>query len=82
MQHRSKWRSNSSKHGKKSGLRKEDLSEPDQCVGVDQMISAQPGLFPQEKMNLTRGRIWAYIIFLDYFTGFVFFSLMRDLTSK
>jgi hypothetical protein len=81
-QHRSNWRSRSSKHGKKSILRKEDLSGPGQCVGVDQMISAQPGLVPQDKGNLTRGRIWACTIFIDYFTGFTFVALMRDLTAE
>ena len=82
MEHCSNWRSKSSKHGKKSALIKEDLSEPGKCVGVDQMISAQPGLFPHEKMNLICGRIWACIIFVDYFTGFVFVALMRDLNFE
>ena len=81
-QHRSNWRSRSSKHGKKSTLRKEDLNHPGQCVGVDQMISAQPGLIPQEKGNLTRARIWACTVFVDYYTGYVFVALMRDLTAE
>ena len=81
-QHRTNWRFKSSKHGTKSSLRKEDLTEPGQCVGVDQLISAQPGLIPQEKGNLTRGRIWACTIFVDYFTDFVFVALMRDLTGE
>ena len=67
---------------KKSVLRKQDSSEPGKCVGVDQMILAQPGLFPQDKTNLTHGRIWACKIFADYFMGFVFFALMRELTAK
>ena len=46
------------------------------------MISAQPGLIPQEKGHLTQGRIWACTIFVDYFTGFVFVALMRDLTAE
>ena len=69
-------------HGKTSVLRKADLTQPGQCVGVDQMISAQPGLIPQEKGCLTRGRIWACTIFVDYFTGYVFVDLMRDLTAE
>ena len=81
-QHRTNWRTKSSKHGKTSALRKADLTQPGQCVGVDQMISAQPGLIPQEKGHLTRGRIWACTIFVDYFTGFVFVALMRDLTAE
>ena len=82
MQHRSNCRSKSVKHGKKSVLRKYDLSEPGQCVRVYQMISAQPGLIPKEKGNLTLGRICACTIFVDYFTGFVFFALIRDLTAE
>ena len=81
-QHRTKWRSKTSKHGSVSSLRKEDLKRPGQCVGVDQMISAQPGLVPQEKGHMTRARIWACTIFIDYFTGFTYVALMRDLTVE
>ena len=45
------------------------------------MISAQPGLIPQEKVNLTRARIWACTVFVDYYTGYVFVALMRDLNA-
>ena len=81
-QHRSNWRSKTSKHGSVSSLRKEDLCRPGQCVGVDQMISAQPGLVPQEKGHMTRARIWACTIFIDYFTGYTYVALMRDLTAE
>ena len=81
-QHRTNWRTKSSKHGKKSELRKEDSTKPGQCVGVYQMISAQPGLIPQEKGNLTRSRIWACTVFVEYYTGYVFVALMRDLTAE
>ena len=33
-------------------------------------------------MNLTRGKIWACTMFVDYFTGFVFVAFIRDLTSE
>ena len=46
------------------------------------MISAQPGSIPQEKGNLTRARIWACTLFVDYYTGSVFVALMRDLTAE
>ena len=46
------------------------------------MISAQPGLVPQEKGHMTRARIWACTIFIDYFTGFTYVALMRDLTAE
>ena len=80
-QHQTNWRTKSLNHSKKSELRKE-LIKPGQCVGVYQMISAQPGLIPQEKGNLTRARIWACTVFLDYYTEYVFFALMRDLTAE
>ena len=80
-QHRTNWRTKSSKHGKKSELIKEDLKKPGQCVGVDHMISAQPGLIPLKKVNLTRVRIWACKVFVDYYNIYVFVALMRDLTA-
>ena len=46
------------------------------------MISAQPGLIQQEKVNLTRARIWSCAVFVDYYTGYVFVALMRDLTAE
>ena len=46
------------------------------------MISAQPGLIPQEKVNLTQSRIWACTVFVVYYTGYVFVALMRDLTAE
>ena len=46
------------------------------------MISAQPGLIPQKKGNLTRVRIWACTVFVDYFTGFVYVALTRDLMTE
>ena len=81
-QHQTNWRTKSSKHGKKSELRKEDLTKTGQCVGVDQIISEKPGLIPQEKGNLTRARIWACTVFIDYYAGYVFVALMRDLTAE
>ena len=81
-QHRTNWQTKSSKHGKKSEPIKEDLTKPGQCVGVDQMISTQPGLITQEKGNMTQARIWACTVFLDYYTGYVFVALMRDLTLE
>ena len=65
-QHRTNWLTKSSKHGKKSKLRKEDLTKPGKCVGVDWMISAQPGLIPQEKCSLTQARMWACTVFVEY----------------
>ena len=46
------------------------------------MISAQPGLIPKEKLNLTQARIWACAVFVDYYTGYIFVELMRDITAE
>ena len=51
-QHCTNWQTKSSNYGKKSELIKEYFTNPGQCVGVDQIISAQPGLIPQEKNSL------------------------------
>ena len=63
-------------------MRKEDLTKPEPLVGVDQIISAQPGLIPQKRVSLTRVIIWACTVFVDYYTGYVFVELMRDITSE
>ena len=81
-QHRTNWQTKSLKYGKKLELRKEDLTKPGKCVGLDQMVYAHPGLIPQEKGNLTQARIWACTLFVDYYTGYVFVALMRDLTAE
>ncbi len=49
---------------------------------MDQLISAQPGLVPQDKGNLTRARIWAATVFVNYFTEFVHMALMTDQTAE
>ncbi|KAL7505265.1 LOW QUALITY PROTEIN: hypothetical protein ACHAXN_002766, partial [Cyclotella atomus] len=45
----------------------------------DQIVSAQPGLVPQYKGQLTRARIWGCTVFVDYATSLVNVVLMRDL---
>ena len=81
-QYRTKLRFKSSMHGTKSNLIKEDLTDPGQCVGVDELTLTQPGLISQRKGNHTLGRIWAWTIFMDYITNYVFVTLMRDLTAE
>ena len=61
-----------------SSLRGKDISQPADTVGCDQLISAQPGLVPQNKGILTRARIWAATIYIDYVTGYVHVGLMTD----
>ena len=66
------------KGGSASSLRSEKASQPGDTVGVDQLISAQPGLVPQSKGNPTRARIWAATVFIDYVPGCVHVGLMPD----
>ncbi len=63
-------------------MRGSNLTKPGQTVGIDQLVSAQPGLVPQEKGNLTRARIWAATVFVDYVTKFVYVALMTDQTAE
>ncbi|KAL7464776.1 hypothetical protein ACHAXS_005110 [Conticribra weissflogii] len=80
--HRKPWRYKSSIDGKVSELQGPKLSRAGQTIGADQLVSAQPGLVPQEKGSLTRARIWAATVFVDYYTKFVHVSLMSDQTAE
>ena len=80
--HRKPWRFKRTSDGTKSTLRGEDISKPGQRVGIDQLISAQPGLVPQEKGILTRARIWAATVFVDYVTGYIHVGLMTDQSGE
>ena len=66
------------KDGHTSTLRGDDISGPRDTVGVDQFISAQPGLVPQDKGILNCTRIWAATVFIDYVTGYVHVALMTE----
>ena len=55
---------------------------PGQTVGTDQLVSAQPGLVPQERGKLTRARIWGATIFIDYASRWVNVQLMQDATGE
>ena len=48
--------------------------------GPDDICTAR--INTARKGNLTRARIWACTVFLDYYTEYVFFALMRDLTAE
>ena len=76
--HRKPWRSKKTKTGSSSTLRKDDSSKPGGVVGVDHLISAQPGLVRQANGNLTRARIWAATVFIDYASRFIHVGLMSD----
>ena len=55
-----------------------NISQPGETIGCNQLISAPPGLVPQTKGLLTRARIWAATIYIDYVTGYVHVGLMQD----
>jgi len=63
-------------------LRGPTLSQPGEEVGTDQIVSAQPGLVPQEKGQLTRARIWGATVFIDYHSGKVKVHLMQDSSGE
>ena len=56
--HRRLWRHKSSTTSTGGVLRSADITKPGQRVGTDQIVLAQPGLVPQEKVQMTRARIW------------------------
>ena len=80
--HRKPWRFKRTKDGGLSSLRGKDISKPAETIGCDQLISAQPGLVPQSKGLLTRARIWAATIYVDYVTGYVHVGLMQDQSGE
>ena len=80
--HRKPWRFKQTKDGATSALRGDKITEPGETVGVDQLISAQPGLVPQDKGIMTRARIWAATVFVDYVTGYIHVGLMTDQSGE
>ena len=50
-------------------------------VYTDQLVSAQPGLVPQEKGSATRARIWGATVFVDGATYYTKVHLMEHATG-
>lgn len=63
--HKRPWRIGSST----GHIRKEEDNFPGACVSVGQLESAQDGLVPQQKGNLTHDRIIGATVFTDNFSG-------------
>ena len=59
-------------------LLRSDSKKPRHQVGTDQIVSAQPGLVPQEKGPMTRAHIWGATVCVDYATRWVKLYLMQD----
>ena len=64
--HRRLWRHKSSTTSTGRVLRSADITNPGQQVGTYQIVSAQPGLVPQEKFQMTRALIWGSTVLVDY----------------
>ena len=80
--HRRPWRHKSSTTSTDGFLRSTDITKPGQRVGTDQIVSAQPGLVPQEKGQMTRARIWGATVFVDYASRWVKVHLIQDATGE
>ena len=78
MSHRRPWRSK----GAYGSIRKDTETDPGDCVSMDQLVSAQPGLISQMSGYLTNLRIWGATIFVDHVSDYVYVALMRNLTLE
>ena len=61
-----------------NSLCSETITKAGDTVGIDQLVSAQSRLLPQDKGILTRARVWAATVFVDYVTGYIHVGLMTD----
>ena len=65
-----------------SPIRKEEHNYPGGGVSADQIISAQPGLVPQNAGKLTNKRINSVTVFVDHFSSFSYVVLMTECSGK
>ena len=72
-QRRRYWRTRSKIKG---SLRPPSIKKPGDCVSIDHLISAQPGLIPRLSGKHTQERICAAVIFKDHFSDFSYCHLM------
>ena len=76
MSHHRPWRSK----GTSGTILKDSETDPGDCVSIDQLVSAQPGLIPQISGYLKNMRIWGDTDFVDHISYFTCVALMRYLT--
>ena len=50
-------------------------------MSIDQIVSDQPGLIPQNSGFLSRQRLWGCTTFLNHVSDYVYVHIMRDLTQ-
>ena len=72
------WRTKSQRDNQK--LRQ--VTEPGECVSVDQLESSTPGFITQLKGKLTKQRYHAATVFVDHFSGLSYVHMQRSLTSE
>ncbi len=65
-----------------SSIRQPEHNYPGGGVSTDQIISAQPGLFPQSSGKLTNQRIKAVTVFIDHASDFSYVVLMTDCSGS
>ena len=80
--HRKPWHFKNTNDGNVRSLRGKEISKPGDTIGVDQLISAQPGLVTQEKGIITCSRIWEATVFIDYFIGYVHVGMIQDKSGE
>ena len=76
--HRRYWRHKSPAKSSGGVLRSSDINKPGQRAGTNHIVSAQPGLVPQEKCSMSRARIWGATVFVDDATRWAKVHLMQD----
>ena len=77
MSHTRPWRTK----GTPGKIRKEEEINPGDCVSIDQIVSAQPGLIPQMSGFLTNTRLWGATVFVDHVSDYVYVALMCALSQ-
>ena len=80
--HRRPWRNKASASNVVGYLRKDSESKPGDRIATDQIVSAQPGLVPQEKGTPTRARVWGATVFVDCATNWAKVQLMQDASKE
>ena len=63
-------------------IRRNKRAKPGSMIYADQLVSAQPGLVPQEKGSPTRACIWGATIFVDGQTNYTEVHLVQDAMGK
>ena len=76
------WKHKTSLSDPSGVLRSPSINNPGQVVATDQLVSAQPGLVPQEKGQLNSLHIWGATIFVDYSSKWIKVHLMQSATGE